>query len=81
MYSIIRSTDDKADVVNALTDVQSRYYEIGTQLSLKALATIKNRSTTDTIAMGEVVEEWLKGNYNTEKLGPPIMEDASESSC
>ncbi len=57
--------------MNALTDVQSRYYEIGTQLHLKALDTIKNRSPTDTIAMGEVVEEWLKRNYNTEKLGPP----------
>ncbi len=57
--------------MNALTDVQSRYYEIGTQLCLKALDSIKNRSTTDTIAMGAVVEEWLKRNYNTEKLGPP----------
>ena len=57
--------------MNALTDVQSRYYEIGTQLRLKALDTVKNRSTNDTIAMGEVVEEWLKGNYYTEKLGPP----------
>ena len=57
--------------MNALTDIQSRYYEIGTQLCLKALDTIKNRSTTNTIAIGAVVEEWLKGNYNTEKLGPP----------
>ncbi len=57
--------------MNALTDVQSRYYEIGTQLYLKLLDTIKNRSKTDTIAMGEVVEEWLKGNYDTDKFGPP----------
>ena len=57
--------------MNALTDVQSRYYEIGTQLHLRALATIKSRSTTDAIAMGEVVEEWLKGNYNTTRFGPP----------
>ncbi len=69
--NLLSYTDDMADVVNALTDVQSRYYEIGTQLRLKGLATIKNRSTTDTIAMGAVVEEWLKGNYNTKKLGPP----------
>ncbi len=59
--------------MNALTDVHPRYYEIGTQLHLKAraLAAIKNRSTTDTIAMYEVVEEWLMENYNTEKFGPP----------
>ena len=57
--------------MNALTDVKSRYYEIGTQLHLRDLVTIKNRSTTDTIAMGEVVEEWLKGNYNTTRFGRP----------
>ncbi len=63
--------DDKADVVNELTDVQSRFYEIGTQLHLKTLEAIKNRSTTDTIAMGAVIEEWLKGNYNTVRFGHP----------
>ncbi len=57
--------------MNALTDVQSRYYEIGTQLHLRALDTIKSRSTTDAIAMGEVVVEWLKRNYNTTRFGCP----------
>ncbi len=57
--------------MNALTDVQSRYYEIGTQLHLRVLDTIMSRSTTDAIAMGEVVEEWLKGNYNTTRFGRP----------
>ncbi len=57
--------------MNALTDVQSRYSEIGTLLHLKALATIKSRSTTDAIAMGEVIEEWLKRNYNTTRFGRP----------
>ena len=60
---------DKVDLVNALTDVQFRYYEIGTQLHLRALETIKNRSTTDTIAMVSVIEEWLNGNYNTTRFG------------
>ncbi len=54
-----------------LTDVQSRYYEIGTQLRLRALDTIKNRSTTDTIAMTAIIEEWLSGNYNTTRFGVP----------
>ncbi len=57
--------------MNALTDVRSRYYEIGTQLHLRALDTIKNRSQTDTIAMGAVVGEWLSGNYNTTRFGVP----------
>ncbi len=58
--------------MNALTTVQSRYYEIGTQLHLRALDAIRKNSSTDTtIAMGEVVEEWLKENYNTEKFGHP----------
>ncbi len=59
--------------MNALTDVQFRYYEIGTQLRLKALEleAIKNKSATNTIAMGAVIEEWLKGNYNTDRFGPP----------
>ncbi len=35
------------------------------------LRSIKNRSTTDTMAMSSVVEEWLNQNYNTEKFGPP----------
>ncbi len=58
-------------VLNALTDVQSRYYVIGTQLYLRRLNTIKNRCKTDTIAMGEVVEEWLSENYDTARFGPP----------
>ncbi len=57
--------------MNALTDVQSCYYEIGTQLHLRALATIKSKNTTVTIAMGEVVEEWLNRNYNTDRFGCP----------
>ncbi len=57
--------------MNALTDVQSRYSEIGTLLRLRALDTIKSRSTTDAIAMGEVVEEWLKRNFNTTRFGRP----------
>ena len=64
--------------MNALTDVQSRYYEIGTQLRLRALDTIKNRSTTDTIAMGAVIEEWLNGNYNTKKFGVPTWKKLVE---
>ncbi len=56
--------------MNALTDVQSRYCEIGTQLQFRALDTIKSRSATD----GEVVEEWLKGNYNTDRFGRPALE-------
>ncbi len=59
--------------MNALADVLFRYYEIGTFLHLRSriLDTIKSRSTTDTIAMVDVVEEWLKGNYNTTRFGPP----------
>ncbi len=64
-------TNDKVAVLNALTGVQSRYYEIGTQLHLKSLDTIRNRSITDTIAMGGVVEDWLKWNYDTDIFGPP----------
>ncbi len=63
--------DDKVDVVNALTDVHCRYYEIGTQLHLKSLNEIRTRSTTDTIAMCEVIENWLNGNYNTTRFGVP----------
>ena len=70
--------DDKVDVVNALTDVQFRYYEIGTQLRLRALEAIKNRSTTDTLAMGSVIEEWLNGNYNTERFGTPTWKKLVE---
>ena len=66
--------------MNALTDVHSRYLEIGTQLYLmiKFLDTFKNRTKTDTIAMGEVVEEWLKGNYDTDKFGPPTWKKLVE---
>ncbi len=64
-------TNDEVAVLNALADVQSRYYEIGTQLHLKSLDSIKNRSSNDTIAMDEVVKDWLKGNYDTDLFGPP----------
>ncbi len=66
----ILAIDDKVEVLNALTNIQSRYYEIGTQLHLKALDTVKNRITTDTVTMSEVVEEWLKRNYDTTRFGP-----------
>ena len=64
--------------MNALTDVQSRYYELGTQLHLRTLDSIKNRSPTDTIAMGAVIEDWLKGNYNTERFGFPTWKMLAE---
>ncbi len=70
--------DDKVDVVNALTVVHSRYYEIGTQLHLNDLKEIRTRSTTDTIAMCEVIEEWLNGNYNTKKFGVPTWKKLVE---
>ncbi len=57
--------------MNALTDVHCRYYEIGTQLHLKGLDSIRNRSTSDTIAMTSVIDEWLNGNYNTTRFGIP----------
>ncbi len=57
--------------MNALTDVRSCYYEIGTQLHLNDLVSIKNRSINDTIAMTSVIENWLKGNYNTTRFGVP----------
>ncbi len=63
--------DDKVGVVNALTDVHCRYYEIGTQLHLKGLNEIRTRNTNDTIAMCEVIENWLKRNYNTTRFGVP----------
>ncbi len=56
--------------MDGLTSVQARYYEIGTMLHLgsAALHSIKNRSTTDAMAMSSVVEEWLN---NTVRFGPP----------
>ena len=66
-------SDDKADILDELTDVQARYYEIGIMLRLKTstLDGIRTRSTSDTMAMSSVIEEWLKGNYNTGRFGPP----------
>ncbi len=62
--------NDRTEVLNALTGVHRRYKQIGTQLCINNLNTIRN---TDgyTIAMGDVIEEWLKRNYNSEKFGPP----------
>ncbi len=53
--------------------MQARYCEIGTMLHLgsAALDSIKNRSTTDAMAMNSVVEEWLNQMYNTVRFGPP----------
>ncbi len=64
--------------MNALTDVHFRYYEIGTQLHLKGLNEIRTRSTTDTIAMCEVIENWLNGNYNTTRFGVPTWKKLVE---
>ncbi len=54
--------------MNALTDVHLRYYEIGTQLHIE---TIKSMNRSNTITMGEVVEEWLKGNSKTKEFRRP----------
>ncbi len=62
------SVDDKGVVVNALTDVTSRYNEIGTQLHLKNL---KDRSTTNAEVMGKFIEDWLNEKYNTTRFVPP----------
>ncbi len=63
--------NDKVAVLKALADIQSRYCEIGTLLHLKSLDSIKNSSKNDTLAMGEVVEDWLKENYDTDRFGLP----------
>ncbi len=57
--------------MNVLTQVKSRYYEIGTQLRINDINEIRDRRTNYTIAMTSVIEEWLKGSYNTEKSGLP----------
>ncbi len=64
--------------MNALTDVHFRYFEIGTQLHLKGLDSIRNRSIIDTIAMCEVIGNWLEGNYNTTKFGVPTWKKLVE---
>ena len=59
--------------MDELTDVKDRYYEIGIMLHLKisVLNGIRTRSTSDTMAMSLVMEEWLKRMYNTDRFGPP----------
>ena len=66
-------SDDKADILDELTRVRARYYEIGTMLYLDTatLDGIRTRSPSDAMAMSSVIEEWLKGNYNTGRFGPP----------
>ncbi len=61
--------DDMGVIVDALTDVKYRYNEIGTQLHLRNLKEIP--TTSNAIAMGGVIEEWLNKNYNTTRFGPP----------
>ncbi len=61
------------DILDGLTDVPDRYYEIGTMLNLSsaALNSIKNRSTSDAMAMSSVVKEWLNQKYDTVRFGLP----------
>ncbi len=67
--------------MKALTDVHFRYYEVGTQLRLesKVLDSISTRSNSYAIAMDAVIEEWLKGNYNTTRFGVPTWKKLVEA--
>ena len=64
--------DDKCDVMEELENVLSRYYEIGVRLHLPddKLKAIKKISS-DAEAMNEVIVEWLKKNYNSNRFGSP----------
>ena len=66
--------DDMLDVIRALGSCKANWEDIGLGLHLKAskLSEIKMSHPGDlTGCMRDMVQEWLKKNYNTPKFGEP----------
>ena len=66
-------TDDIADILKELDGLESKYYTLGIHLHLppgKVEEIQENNPHNCSSALGQVVAEWLKMNYNI-KLGRP----------
>lgn len=66
--------DDMLDVIRALGSCKANWEDIGLRLHLKGskLSEIKMSHPGDlTGCMRDMVQEWLKKNYNTAKFGEP----------
>ena len=65
--------NDSSTIMDELENVLSCYYEIGGRLHLSddKLKAIQNKNLSAAAAMKEVIVEWLKRNYDSNKFGPP----------
>ena len=66
--------DDTADILNELDGLESEYYTIGLQLHLhpgKVKEIQKDNPHSSKDALGHVITEWLKMNYEHTKIGKP----------
>ena len=83
-YAYIYSdlNDDCADVVDALESLKTRWKELGFKLRLrpdKLQEIEQNYSRNSSHCLHEVVVEWLRQNYNTERFGEPTWRSLAEA--
>ena len=69
--------DDLFEVMEEISTLDSKYYQIGVGLRLKPkdLQSIEEMFRQDpSRALGKVVETWLQQQYNMKKCGPPTWQ-------
>ena len=74
LVAVAADIDDLFDVLCELDEVAHRWRQLGLALRLKpsTLAKIKKEQREDvSCCLSEVVTEWLKQSYNTERFGLP----------
>ena len=74
MSCILSDEDNLFEVMNEISSLEARYYNIGMglRLSMNDLDSIEESFHQNlSKALRKVVAAWLKKKYNTQKFGPP----------
>ena len=82
MYPHTDENDDTADVLKELDGLESEYYTLGMHLHLppgKVKVIQKDNPHSSKEALGQVTTEWLKMNYEYNKVGRPSWRMLVES--
>jgi hypothetical protein len=65
--------DDLSNIIEEIQPIKSKYYDLGRSLNLKIadLREIRDKQSSESDALEDVLLLWLNKKYNEKKYGPP----------